>query len=442
MHRDSGRSVEAAAGRELHREVRMNRRWGVIAAVVLVVVAGGVGCSGLFEVDPNPHTVSSDHPIGLQELMTGATATLYQSFDAKIVWGGLFGDEFVNSGTAPSIQNYDRRDVAPDQIGGGVGRGTGIGGSFYGNLQQAVVMSVEGRQRIRDGDFPEISAPGTDSPEYARLSMYTGFARTWMGDLFCTAAFGGHGPELTAADVYAMAEGDFTEAINAGNAGGAVTQAALVGRARVRLILGQDQEALADAQAVDPGFELTATYSTNTVEEENRVWYRVWEFSNWSVGPAFRNLTIDDTGTPDPRVDLAVNPKPAFDASQDLYAPQKVRGANSPLRIATGDEARYIIAEIQGGQTAVDIINEVRSRHGITTQWSPSGGDPNEIRDKVIDERKRTLFLDGVRLGDLRRFIDKYSLDFFPTSTPQGFPMGDETCLPLPDVERNNNPDI
>ncbi len=425
--------------------VRDHHAWLVRAAAMgLVLFAGSsiVACSGLFDVDPNPHTVSADHPIGLQEALVGATATLYMSYDAKIVWGGLFGDEFANSGTAPSIQNYDRRDVAPDQVGGGVARGTGIGGSFYGNLQQAVVESVDGRDRIKNGDFEEIQAPGTDSPEYARLSMYTGFARTWIADLFCTAAFGGHGPELTASEVYAMAEKDFGEAIGASGAESAVKQAALVGRARVRLILGDDQGALADAQAVDPAFELLATYSTNTIEEENRIWYRVWDFSNWSVGPAFRDLTVDNTGNPDPRVALVKNPKPAFDALQDLYAPLKVPGANSPLRIATGDEAQYIVAEIQGGQQAVDIINAVRAQHGITTQWTPAGSGPNEIRDKVIDERKRTLFLDGVRMGDLRRYIDKYNLDFFPTSTPQGFPMGSETCLPLPDVERSNNPDI
>jgi len=68
--------------------------------------------------------------------------------------------------------------------------------------------------------------------------------------------------------------------------------------------------------------------------------------------------------------------------------------------------------------------------------------DANEILLKVIDERKRTLFLEGVRQGDLRRYVDQYGLDFFPTSTPQGFPMGTQTCIPLPEVERNNNPDL
>jgi len=133
---------------------------------------------------------------------------------------------------------------------------------------------------------------------------------------------------------------------------------------------------------------------------------------------------------------------PAFEPSQDLYAPFKVPSASTPLRYASGDEAQYIIAEVTGGQTAVDIINETRARHGITLEWEPEGTGPDEIRDKVLDERKRTLFLEGVRQGDLRRYIDQYGIDLFPTSTPQGFVMGDQTCLPLPEIERNNNPGL
>lgn len=255
-------------------------------------------------------------------------------------------------------------------------------------------------------------------------------------------AFDGTGPELSSQEVYSLAEDEFTKAIEADGATSTIRQAARVGRARVRLFLGDESGAVSDAQQVDPGFEWLARYSTNSFAQQNMVNFRTWQFGNWSVGPVFRDLTIDDTGTPDPRVELELNPRPAFESSQDLYAPLKAGSPSSPLRIATGDEAQYIIAEVEGGDTAVEIINDVRQRHGISEEWQPSGGDPNEIRDKVIEERRRTLFLDGVRLGDLRRYIEKYGLDFFPTSTPQGFPMGDQTCVPLPDIERNNNPDV
>lgn len=411
-----------------------------LSCLLLLAFAAVAGCDGLLEVDSDPQTVDADSPIGLRATVVGATADLYQSFDSFVVWAGLLNDEFVSSGTAPGIQAWDRRDVPADCCGG-AGRGNSIGGGNYVLLQRAVALADIAQERIQNDEFEEIPAPGTDAAEFARFSMYTGFAKTWIADLFCSTAFGGTGPELSSQEAYAVAEEEFTAAIEAADAEPDVRQAALVGRARVRLNQGDDQGALADAQQVDPEFEIFATYSTNSFEQRNRVHFRTWDFGNWSVGPAFRDLTVDGTGAPDPRVELVLDPQPAFEPSQPLYAPVKESNPESPMRYASGDEARYIVAEIVGGQEAVDIINDVRARHGIQP-WSPGGATEDEIRAKVIEEKKRTLFLEGTRQGDMRRYLDRYGLDFWPTSTPQGFPVGDQVCIPLPEVERNNNPDL
>lgn len=408
---------------------------------LLLVLPLVAACSDLFSVEGDPNTVVAGGGITLDELLVGATADLYQSYDSKIVWGGLFGDEFNQVGTAPSIINFDRRMVPTDH-GSGSSRENSIGGGFYPNLQRAVFQANQGQESILAGEIAGVTGTPEDSPAYARLSLYDGFAKTWIADLYCTVAFNGDGPEFTSAEAYELAEQEFTQALNAANAEDAVLQAAFVGRARVRLILGDDAGALADAGNVDPDFEMLATYSTNSFPQRNRVHFRTWDWGNWSVGQNFVDLTIDDTGEPDPRVALAFNPTPAREPTLDLWAPMKVPTASSPLRLASGDEARLIIAEIEGGQVAVDIINELRAKYGITTEWQPSGAGANEIRDKLIDERKRTLFLDGVRLGDLRRYIDEYGLDFFETSIPLGQSVGTQTCLPLPDVERQNNPGI
>lgn len=397
-------------------------------------------CESLLEVESNTHTVDASTPFGLREAIVGATANLYQSYDVFIVHGGLLGDEFANSGTSPGIQEVDRR-ILRSAGGGGANRGSSISNGYYTPLQRAAAAADLLQERILEGGFTEIAGEPVDAAEYAQASLYSGFAKTWLADLYCTLAFGGVGPELTTEDAYRIAEQEFTAAIDAENATPEVHQAALVGRARVRLILGDDAGALSDAREVDPDFEMQATYSSNTFEQRNMVNFRTWDFGNWTIATAFRDLTIDETGTPDPRVDLEKNPHAAWDPSQDLYTPWKVSSPSSPLTIASGDEAQYIIAELVGGSEAVQIINDVRARNGVTATWSPTG-DPDEIRDKVIDERKRTLFLEGVRLGDQRRYIDRYDLDFFSTSTPQGFPMGNQTCFPMPDVERNNNPGL
>ena len=60
---------------------------------------------------------------------------------------------------------------------------------------------------------------------------------------------------------------------------------------------------------------------------------------------------------------------------------------------------------------------------------------------QIIEERRREFFLEGHRLGDLRR----YNLPFLPApGAPYGpgGTYGNQTCFPLPDVERINNPNI
>lgn len=412
----------------------------VVLSMLLAIFAAG--CDGLFEVDGDWTTVDAARPIQLPEMMVGAKTDLFQSYDSKIVWGdGLFGDEMNSVGTDPTIIDIDRRR-APSSSFGGAGRERSIGGGNYVLLQRASHVATVAQERILAGEFPQIAPPYEDSPEYARVSAYDGFAKTWLADMFCTLAFGGTGPELTSAQTYELAEAQFTRAIEAANAEPEIRQAALVGRARVRLILGDDAGALADARQVDPEFEMLATYSTNSFPQRNRVHFRIWDWGNFSIDLSFVDLTIDDTDTLDPRVRIVKNPIPAREPTLDLYAPLKVPTAASPLRIATGDEAQYIIAELVGGTEAVDIINAIRARKGIEIMWTPVTGTAEEIRDKVIEERRRTLFLDGVRLGDLRRYIDRYGLDFFSTSVPHGGQMGDQTCLPLPDVERHNNPGL
>jgi len=418
-------------------------RGGLLALLAFLGLIVIPGCGNVFEteVEGDRNEVDADDEFTLAQTMVGATASLFQAYDLKIVWAGLVGDEFVSSGTAPGIQQWDRRMVDTDCCEQ-VERTPTIGSPNYVLMQQASKVNDLAQERMLAGEFRNLSEPAQDAPEFARVSSFEGFAKVWLADLFCTVAFDGTGPELTSREVYELAEMEFTRAIEAANAEPEIRQAALVGRARVRLFLGDEQAALADAQEVDPEFLFEAEYSSNSFEEQNMIEFRTWDFGNWSVGPPFRGLEIDDTGQPDPRVELVLDPQPAFEPSQPLLAPVKAESEAAPIAIASGDEAQYMIAEIVGGQEAVEIINEVRARNGIDVEWQPETGSAEEIRDKVIDERRRTLFLEGVRFPDLRRYIDKFDLNFFPTSTPQGFPMGNQTCVPLPDIERNNNPDI
>lgn len=415
---------------------------GLTVAVALLL--SQTACDTLLTVDPDPNVVDASREVTLQEAMVGASVELYRAVDEAIAYGGLFGDEFVSASTGPLHRLFAaRRATSETQDGStGTGRGLSLGGGFYVPLQRLIAVANLNQETILGGGFAEIQSSPTDAAQYARLAFYEGLGKLYIGDLYCSAAFYGEGPEYTTTQVYEQAEGHFTEAINAANVEPALRQAALLLRARVRLILGDDAGAVADAQMIDPGFEFYVDfYSSATIEQRNRLQVHTWDVGDWSVAPRFRRLTIDGTDIPDPRT-LLEGPMQAFDASQELWAPVKYSTPADPIRIASGDEARYIIAEVQGGQAAVNIINEVRARHGITQLWTPATGSATEIRDKLIDERFRTLFLEGAHLGDLRRYIDKYGLNLFATSNPHAIEVGSITCLPLPAIERQNNPDL
>ncbi len=64
--------------------------------------------------------------------------------------------------------------------------------------------------------------------------------------------------------------------------------------------------------------------------------------------------------------------------------------------------------------------------------------DPAEIRAQVEEERRRELWLQGHRLGDMLRWGTP-----FPTGLDQrGRQYGSNTCIPIPDPELNANPNF
>ena len=64
-----------------------------------------------------------------------------------------------------------------------------------------------------------------------------------------------------------------------------------------------------------------------------------------------------------------------------------------------------------------------------------------QVRDQILEERRREFFLEGHRLGDMRRFNVPLS-PAVGAPYPHGNTYGDQRCFPLPDSERNNNPNL
>src|SRR5205085_1195276 len=229
---------------------------------------------------------------------------------------------------------------------------------------------------------------------------------------------------------------------------------ARVGRARVRLALGDTVGALADAQLVPAAFEYDATYSSANARRENFVYQQINKSPFNTIAVPYRKFmyVFADTvvpgkvdSVPDPRVAVRFDSATTmFDNRHGQWVQLKYANIGAPIRLATGTEAQLLIAEIQGGPTAVGIINTLHAAAGLPPF---RGTDPDSIRRQVIYERRAEFFLDGHHLADVNRF----QLTLFPpagtpypvdAANPKGGFYGTGTRFPLPDKERCNNPNI
>ncbi len=404
-------------------------------AVAAFVMGAGVavaGCSNLLDVDA-PSRVRADdlnNPVYAQLLVKSAVGDFDCALASYITTTGMVVDEFksVNIYSAEA-SDYDRRTVNPARTQYATYECGGFGASY-----QPISTAIWQADNIL-GLLKEWS--DADVPDRAKLMQtaqaYAGYSRILLGEGFCSAAISG-GPELQPAEVFEQADALFTLALEGPDP--QIANMARLGRARARLDMGNTSGALSDALLVPPGFVQYARYSDASARSRNAVYNHNNRAEGVSIDVQNQNVTFE--GVPDPRVPVQKTGDIGPNGIDTVWVQLKYSSLNSPIPIARYAEAQLIVAEISGGQTAVDIINELHSAAGIP-EFNSS--DPAVIRDQVIQERARELFLEGHRFFDYNRL----NLPFDPPEgTPywQGGTYGTTRCLPLPDLERDNNPNI
>jgi len=255
----------------------------------------------------------------------------------------------------------------------------------------------------------------------ALAQLYAGFSNRIMGEMFCDAVIDG-GPLEPHTRFSERAVAFFGDAAATAQSGGhtAYRTAALAGRAQARLMLGQWQEAVADAGQVPTDFVFLHTHSENSGNEHNGVhnWtYRgdnAWQYTVWGTPFADWGQDATDGGTAgDPRVSFTRmtatggGPLIGGDNRRPVWRANKYPSRNSPTAVAKGTEMRLIEAEalLRSGNVpgAVGKINEVRNHHGL---GQASAGTPAEAWSLLMRERGLELYLEGRRLGDVRRWAE------------------------------------
>jgi len=242
-----------------------------------------------------------------------------------------------------------------------------------------------------------------------------------------------------------VAEARFTEALTGGDA--SITNAARLGRARARLNIAKPPggatnaaklaEARADAASIPAGFVYNIPYNAATAYSQNLLYRRQKDFVLYGIAPPYRDLKFNDV--PDPRTAVTNTGIRGADGSSIVWVPNKYASQTTPIPLARYAEAQLIIAEIDGGQAAVDIINAL---HAAVSLPPFASADPAAIQAQVIQERGREFFLEGHHFYDIRRFnlpLNPAAGTVYPL---KGGTYGDQRCWPLPDVERFNNPKL
>jgi hypothetical protein len=281
----------------------------------------------------------------------------------------------------------------------------------------------------------------------ARTAAYAGYSLILLGEGFCSAAID-EGPEMTPAQIFALAEERFTRGITVATAVGGATGDSLryfnlVGRARARINQGKRAEAAADAALVPTGFTFNARYSLATTRSENRVFGSNNRNGTVTVDSSFRGVTMG--GMADPRVPVVDAQRGGSFPQIRLFVQNKYTSLTAPIPIATWREARLIQAEaaLESGNVsgAVGFINQLRQRAGVGLP-AYTGTAAADVRTQLIEERRRELFVESHRLYDTIRFN-------IPLNPAPGTPFpngggtyGSNKCLPIPDIERLNNPNI
>ena len=358
-----------------------------------------------------------------------------------------FSDEMVSGHNFVGYREWDGRIMKEER---------GELHNVYTYLHQARFSADTLAGRFQQ-NFPQPSA--TQHLALARMRAYGGYTYLLLGELFCESPLRGDSGAVNSDEILKRGIARFEMAIasaSAGKAGGisparadSLLNLARVGAARAYLNLGDNAKAIEFAQQVPAGFEFRSFYGETKPELEN-IFYgsSIGANQNLGVDVTFRNLG-------DRRVRHRATSVVGHNGATPLFRPYAppsfitatVTGDTVPfqktmsIRFSSGLEARYIVAEA-GGMSGAQLLAFLNERRAVGGQ-AALATLPADPQAELRDQRRRDFFLDGHRVGDLRRYKKLYNVDQWPKGThPDPFigTYGTAECFVPALNERLGNP--
>ncbi|HEY2066370.1 MAG TPA: RagB/SusD family nutrient uptake outer membrane protein [Gemmatimonadaceae bacterium] len=441
------------------KQHRVRSTSGVIAALALFT---GLACSDITSLkQENQGAISVETlyiPANAQLIVNGAIGDFECAYNRYVVGSGLISDELTVAIAQSANFDYDARRVLTNAPYGTANCSSPAPSSTQ---QPGIYTPLSVARATADTATAKLEGwSDTDVPNRQKLigqaATYAGYSLILLGEGMCSAALN-LGPELQPAQLFTEAIARFTKAIAAATTANDQTtlNLARLGRARAELDLSSSTNAsanlaaaAADAAVIPATFAVTTSPDAVNARRQNVVFLHISQNSYSTVDPAFRNVLVPGGTTQDPRVVVTDLGRNGTATGSRLWLPAKDATVSSPVRLASYAEAQLIIAEnaartgdLNGAATA---INNARSRTaGLPAYTVPVGATSADVVAQIAEERRREFFMEGHRLGDFH--LGRYGLQLNPApGAPYqyGGVYGSQVCFPLPDIERNNNPNL
>lgn len=387
----------------------------------------------------NPGPIQADAlnaPSALSSIVSGSGRDLAEALNWTAYTGGAVAREMFPGGSSGafgiSVQQQNGRLTDDD------------GGTWWDFSQRARWTAEDAVARAKVA----LGTAAATSSVNAQALIWAGYANRHLGENFCEGVINGGAPGPSTI-YFERAEANFTEAITVATAANNPTlaQAATAGRAAVRLSRNNLSGAVTDAATLPSTFVYRMPYYQNELDQYNRIFWA-------SANQPYRAHTIWNTtyetirkATRDPRI--------PFDSSATVlvgdaavgtlgrvrwYFQTKYPVLTSAINLSSGWEMRLIEAEAKlvandvGG--ALTLINGRRTALALP---AATAADINEAWTLLKRERGIELWLEGRRLGDLRRWAS--------LSRPGAYDAKEELpgrslCFVTPLSEKQTNPNF
>lgn len=418
-------------------------RNGLGPALATVLAMGAAACDTdqlLNVVDPDivtPASVVGEK--GAELYWAGAVGLFAGAFSSggggQVVYSGMISDEFHLSGTFPTRNEVDRREM-DDRNGTLLGQ--------YRTYHRARVGTRNAALRMA-----ELLPSDTRIAEMWSMNAYMNlfFAENYCSGVpFSDTPNEGdivYGEQQTTEEIYAEAVASFGRADQA--AGSDVNQKylAAIGLARTRLQMN-DYAGAASAAAVVPADWVYYVRSKEggTFGQRNAIFELNQRQRRWSLSDMEGENGIAFRSREDSRVPWEDSGGPGFDQETPLFHQLKYGSEESDVVLASGLEGQLIKAEaeLSTGGPWLATLNGLRAGAGLDALEDP--GDTDGRVRMLFEERARWLFGTGHRHGDLRRMVRQYGYaqeDVFPTGTFfKGGAYGSDVNFPIPFEEHEN----